>query len=63
MCITERDFVVPSLYGIIYSQRSNEGKKRVFTKANKENKLTEERIWNIVKEANSSSEDDIFAYL
>lgn len=38
-------------------------KKKMLTKANKENKLTRERTWNSVKEANSSSEDYIFAYL
>lgn len=39
MCAIGRDFVVPSLYGTICSQNSNK-EKMVFTKANKEKKLS-----------------------
>lgn len=61
MCVIERDFVVPSLYGIIYSQNSNKEKWCLLKLTRKIN--SGERTRNVVKEANSGSEDEILAYL
>lgn len=53
--------MVPSLYGIIHSQNSNKEKLCLLKITKKIN--TGERTWNTVKEANSGSEDEIFAYV
>lgn len=59
MSATERDFVVPSLYGIIC--RTAIKRKWCLLKLTRK-RNSGETVWNAVKEANSGSEDEIFAY-